>query len=447
MSTISHPGRTRDQSMHTAAVAAPVAQPVRRHRLRAVVVLALVLLFLRGDFITPALAFRLQVGSIVRPFAFDLPTWEIDAIMAKVRDSVRSPVRGISEEEQSALVRAYIANVARIQERQRFVERQVSAGQTDAAETRDATTELETLRRQQVYWRPQVEATIERQVRSVLHEADLATAGLVWPPVRFHFSELPRYLVVSPRAEIRRTLGGYLQPDVPVVQMDAIETAVDQAGATIDQNRGVRALVDDIGGFSTWPTMVLDSTDLRWVLSTVAHEWLHTYLAFYPLGWHYFDSGDTTTLNETVASIAGDEIGDLVLRRYYPDLVPPPAVDPPPPAVNKVDVAPVFDFSSEMRETRLAVDALLAQGRIDEAEAYMEARRQRLLENGYSVRKLNQAYFAFHGSYATGPGAVDPIGPKLEQLRAQSDSLAQFMGTVRGFRGLQDLENTISSDR
>lgn len=447
MSTISYPDRTGSRTQPAAATAVPVPVPVRRRRLRAVVVLVLVLLFLRGDFIMPAQAFRLQVSSIVRPYAFDLPTWEIDTIMAKVRDAVRSPVRGISEEEQSTLVRAYVANVARIQDRARFVEHQVSIGQSDTAETRAATIELETLRRQQAYWRPQVEATIERQMRTVLHDAGLATAGIVWPPVRFHFSELPHYLVVSPRAEIRRVLGSYLQPDVPVVQMDAIETAVDRAGASVDQNRGVRALVDDLGGFSTWPTMVLDSTDLRWALSTVAHEWLHTYLAFYPLGWHYFDNGDTTTLNETVASIAGDEIGDLVLRRYYPDLVPPPANDQPPPAANKVDVAPSFDFGSEMRETRQAVDQLLAQGRIDEAEAFMEARRQRLLENGYSVRKLNQAYFAFHGSYATGPGAVDPIGPKLEQLRAQRSSLAQFMRTVRGFRGLPDLEQALGNGR
>jgi hypothetical protein len=67
------------------------------------------------------------------------------------------------------------------------------------------------------------------------------------------------------------------------------------------------------------------------------------------------------------------------------------------------------------------------------------------LENGYSVRKLNQAYFAFHGSYATGPGAVDPIGPKLEQLRAQRDSLLGFLRTVRGFRGLPDLDRALGS--
>ncbi|QLQ07193.1 MAG: hypothetical protein HZY76_14875 [Anaerolineae bacterium] len=387
--------------------------------------LALALLFLRGDFIMPALAFSLQVNSIVRPYAFDLSTWEIDAIMAKVRDTVRSPVQGISETEQAALVRAYMANVARSRTHTFYR----AAGQRGPPTPRNtpATHELEALRRQQAYWRPQVEATIEWQVRTVLHDAGLTTLGAVWPPVRFHFSELPHYLVVSPR-KFAVSLGSYLQPDVPIVQMDAIETAVDRAGVAVDQNRGVRALVDDIGGFSTWPTMVLDTTDLRWVLSTVAHEWVHTYLAFYPLGWHYFDNGDATTINETVSSIVGDEVGDLVLQRYYPDLMPPPAIDRPAPTADEDALTPKFDFSRDMRETRQVVDQLLAEGRIDEAESYMEARRQHLLANGYSIRKLNQAYFAFHGSYATGPGAVDPIA-QLEQLRA-----ARFPGGLPAHR-------------
>jgi len=53
-----------------------------------------------------------------------------------------------------------------------------------------------------------------------------------------------------------------------------------------------------------------------------------------------------------------------------------------------------------MRETRIRVDKLLAQGRIEEAEAYMEERRQEFVAHGYYIRKLNQAYFAFHGAYA-----------------------------------------------
>jgi hypothetical protein len=50
-----------------------------------------------------------------------------------------------------------------------------------------------------------------------------------------------------------------------------------------------------------------------------------------------------------------------------------------------------------MAATRIEVDRLLAGGKIQEAEQYMEARRQIFVAHGYQIRKLNQAYFAFYG--------------------------------------------------
>ena len=78
-----------------------------------------------------------------------------------------------------------------------------------------------------------------------------------------------------------------------------------------------------------------------------------------------------------------------------------------------------FSLNRELRVTRLRVDELLAEGKIDEAEAYMEERRLYLVEQGVRLRKLNQAYFAFYGSYATNPSAANPIGGQLEWLRSQ----------------------------
>jgi hypothetical protein len=102
-----------------------------------------------------------------------------------------------------------------------------------------------------------------------------------------------------------------------------------------------------------------------------------------------------------------------------------------------------FEFGPFMRETRLTVDQLLAEGRIDEAEAYMEQRRQTLLDQGYVIRKLNQAYFAFHGSYAVGPAATDPIGGKLRALRDRSASLADFLQTVARFTTASALDTAL----
>jgi len=190
--------------------------------------------------------------------------------------------------------------------------------------------------------------------------------------------------------------------------------------------------------------MVIDNASLPWILNTIAHEWTHNYLAFRPLGWHYFDDNDTVTLNETVASIVGDEIGGKVLKRYYPDQVPPRKRPSEVRPLHIPELAPPrFDFNREMRRVRLRVDELLAQGRVAEAEAFMEEQRRRFVAHGYALRKLNQAYFAFHGSYATAPSAVDPIGPKMTRLRRASPSLRAFLETASRFTSVEDLDRAL----
>jgi hypothetical protein len=112
---------------------------------------------------------------------------------------------------------------------------------------------------------------------------------------------------------------------------------------------------------------------------------------------------------------------------------------------NSDDPAP-FDFRAEMHETRVTADQLLAEGKIEEAESYMEQRRQIFWENGYLLRKLNQAYFAFHGAYADVPGGAageDPVGPAVRALREQSDSLADFINTISWMTSFEQLKQAI----
>ena len=91
-------------------------------------------------------------------------------------------------------------------------------------------------------------------------------------------------------------------------------------------------------------------------------------------------------------------------------------------------------------------DELLAAGKIDEAEAYMEARRQFFWDNGYAIRKLNQAYFAFFGAYADVPGGAageDPVGPAVRALREQSASLEDFLNAISWMNSYDDLLKAI----
>jgi hypothetical protein len=92
------------------------------------------------------------------------------------------------------------------------------------------------------------------------------------------------------------------------------------------------------------------------------------------------------------------------------------------------------------------VDHLLEEGRIDEAEEYMEQRRQVFVEHGYIIRKLNQAYFAFYGAYADSPVSAageDPVGEAVRQLRAQSSTLAEFLRAMGRMNSYEDLLNAV----
>jgi hypothetical protein len=87
-----------------------------------------------------------------------------------------------------------------------------------------------------------------------------------------------------------------------------------------------------------------------------------------------------------------------------------------------------------MRETRINTDRLLAEGQIEEAEAYMESRRRLFVEQGYYIRKLNQAYFAFYGAYASDPGGGaagdNPVGNPVQALWAANPSIKPFLDAL-----------------
>ena len=283
-----------------------------------------------------------------------------------------------------------------------------------------------------------VEELIEAQISRILAEEGLSwrvsfldADGYLFPPVDFKYESSPPVLVISPRDRIELESTRLLTPGLPVGDRQDIEADVE----VLDDDYS--ALVVNTGGVATFPAVVGASANLQYTLRTVAHEWVHHYLIFYPLGRNYWESGEMVTINETVAGIAGDEIGNAVYERYYEVKRPPP----PAPASTPVPTPepPAFSFNREMRETRLEADRLLAEGQVDEAEAYMEERRLLFADNGYFLRKLNQAYFAFYGSYADRPTAVSPIGGQVRQIREQSASLKEFLETMARVSSHEDL--------
>lgn len=387
----------------------------------------LVILFAGGSALTAQQASQARLSMTVAGYGFDLFTWEAGALAAKAQALIMQPAASLTPAEGAELVQRYLGRAHEIRRLEGEIARLYSVHNHERVPAiADYQAEIETLRTQQASDRPIVEQVIERQVGQILVEAGLGLGSVPLPPVKFAFVEPPKKLVVSPRDHIETIYARMLDATISLDEMELAEQ-------TVRREQNLSAYVTNIGGLGAYPTMVIDNASLEWILTTVAHEWVHNYLTFFPLGFNYGASSDIIIINETVADIVGNEVGAEALRRFYPELVPPP----PPPATAEESLPPTqartFDFDTTMRKTRLLVDALLAQGRIDEAERYMERRRQYFVANGYPLRVLNQAYFAFHGSYGTGAAATSPLGPQLERLRELTPDVKTFLQVVRPF--------------
>lgn len=368
---------------------------------------------------------------------FDFLLWELDALSVKAQVALTAAHRSLSPESQKTLVLDYLELTRKAQALEAAINGLYSdpALADPAAETAELQAELDDARRQLAAQQPVVEAIVQDQVAAVLVDEGLTTVGMVFPPVLMHMTPLPQMLIVSPRDRIAQVDYATLVPVLATQEKEEMETAVYE---TLDHS----ALVVPIGGLGIYPAMVQETSSINWLAEVTAHEWMHHWLAFRPMGIRYLASPEMRTINETVASLVDLEIGPQVIERFYPEYVPPETAATSPPATAEPD-QPAFDFRAEMATTRVMVDQLLAEDKIDEAEAYMEERRQFFVANGYPIRKLNQAYFAFYGGYADTPGGaagVDPIGPMLRQIRAHSPSLRAFVEDVAMIRDYDDLK-------
>ena len=275
----------------------------------------------------------------------------------------------------------------------------------------------------------EVEETIEAEVTEVLAAVGLIPAWGAFPPVDAVFTTSPHVLVLSPRDRIYPQRTVLLNPGLSDQRKEEIEGA-------ILESENLAALVEHTGGVAVYPSVVADEFGLRHAVVTTSHEWLHQWFFFRPLGRNFWSGQKMTVLNETAATIAGEEIGARVFAAMTTPRVGRSGSSPPPSQDNWDSGG--FNFDTAMQETRARVDELLAQGMIKKAEGYMEERRRLFVANGYLIRKINQAYFAFHGTYATSPSSVSPIGDQMRRLRDQSKSLEEFLRTVASFGSYQE---------
>ena len=292
-----------------------------------------------------------------------------------------------------------------------------------------------------------VEDIIEGRVTSVLEGQDLALEpplftdlGLIFPPVDFELDPPPRVLAVSPRDRIELDDSYLLTPGL------SSETALAIEGGVETDDHAVSALVVTAGGVATYPSVINEGRSYGRIVDTVFHEWLHQYLIFFPLGRSYFEGGEARTLNESVANIAGSELARLYFEKYGPLEEPAPTPTPDPSSTPSPTPGPAdepFDFGAEMRALRVEVEEMLADGRIEEAEALMQQKRDEFETKGRYIRRLNQAYFAFYGFYADTPASIDPIGPKLATLLDQAGSPGEFVRLASGITTQGELDRLL----
>ena len=286
--------------------------------------------------------------------------------------------------------------------------------------------------------RPDAEETLESLISNELRKEGVppTLGNAIFPPIDVSMTDLPTILIVSPRDRIERQESYLLKPNIPPSARTALE---DKAL----QQDNLSALVDDLGGLSTYPT-IIQSDNLNWALVVSSHEWLHNYLFLRPLGQHMQDDGDMFSLNETTANLFGNELGNRIYSRTTGKPEPPL---PEPPGPSQPCPQDQFCFGNEMNETRVRTDELLAQGKVEEAEAYMEQRRQVFVDRGYYIRRINQAYFAFHGTYADSPSSVSPLYRQLLEVRRAEPSLAAFIHDLQGitsYRQFLDLHQRLT---
>ncbi len=269
-----------------------------------------------------------------------------------------------------------------------------------------------------------VEEIIETAISETIFEERLSR----FPAVDMALSPPPTVLVLSPRDRIERIYDELLIPGLQDEDRKHIEDM-------ILEQEDLSAIVENTGGLAVYPSVVIDSAGLYNSFIITAHEWIHHWLFFKPLGRSFWDSPTMTTLNETIADVAGKEIG----RKAYTSF----SLVEELPGEGIAQNLDGFDFQKEMRITRLKSEELLNNGDVYGAEKYMEERRVIFEKNGYPLRKLNQAYFAFHGSYATSGASISPIGSYVEELRNCSKSVKDFLEVASGFGDYESFVNYV----
>ena len=376
---------------------------------------------------------------------YRLVSWELENVLGKWSHRFWTvlPWTPTSEADRRASLDRYMVLVEEYRVADNLLKDVTSSIDPDIRLLNDAQRRVDQIVIERDKIRDGLEEYLEQIISETVRTDEVGLVGsFVWPPVDFRIDSPPKLLVTSPRNEIRRVEGILIDPDISVEETLSIEREIVEL-------HDVSALIIQTGGLASFPSVV-PMVDLQRLMDIAAHEWLHGHLIFYPLGRSYFVDGEMRSVNETLSDLFGREIG----QRVYAKITDQPYVAPVRPetaslnwnsgkALEKKENLNQFSFNQFMSETRDRTDNLLLDGLVEEAEAYMETRRIQLLGHGYSIRKINQAYFAFHGTYGESPSSASPIARYIWDLREQVDTVGELVKMLRGLKTYEQFEQLL----
>jgi len=266
----------------------------------------------RGSEVDPSQLLE-KIRSYSRSYEFDYVSWTVSALRQKLTQSSLKVYRYIPAEEGRQIVLDYLNLRNKINQAQ---DRLISVLSDPQLENRDQAAavikeELAEMRSRREATAPFVEQIIQGQMNHALTNLGLSAGGQLIPPVLYRSEPDSYALIVSPRDEIRQSVNLMLIRNLTLDEIVHLEEA-------IEKELDLSALVVGIGGVGLYPSMVIETSNLDWLIHVIGHEWTHNFLTIRPLGANYNTSPELTTINETIADLSADDIQRETFLLYFP---------------------------------------------------------------------------------------------------------------------------------
>ncbi len=189
-------------------------------------------------------------------------------------------------------------------------------------------------------------------------------------------------------------------------------------------------------GIAAYPSIIAEGKSSRELFLTISHEWLHQYLIFHPLGRSYFSTKEMKEINETLANIFSKKLLKSLCEKDFEIKNEMCSVSP-------LKDENKFDYREFMKKLRINVDQLLSEGKIHNAEKLMNESTLILNNNGIKIRKINQAWFAFNGTYGDSPSSISNFNDELTNLIDSYGTLKDAINDIKNISSLDEYKDMI----